>query len=216
MPRPLLWAVIASLILHGSMVAGFIRPRPLSPLSLNAPPLQLRVVQGALTGRAQEQRLAEPSSSATPVTVESTRQVPSPNATADVRPVAAAPEAPAAPALTGPLTQPLPPAPEYRASGMDPPPRPLENIDLEYPPEAGTVEGTVLLRLLINASGTVDDVAVVRATPPGYFEASALKAFARARFSPGYFLGIAVKSQYYVEVGYTPINRGAAVSGQGQ
>lgn len=77
-------------------------------------------------------------------------------------------------------------------------------------------EGSVVLRLLISTSGEVDEVAVLRSTPPGLFEASALQAFAKAKFSPGYFLGIAVKSQIYIEVGYTPINRGGAVSGQGR
>jgi protein TonB len=111
----------------------------------------------------------------------------------------------------------LPPAPNYRAAtGLDVSPRALQSIDLEYPQAAGTIEGTVTLRLLISSNGDVDDVAVVSATPPGYFEASALEAFAKAKFSPGYFLGIPVKSQIFIEVGYTPINRGGAVSGQGR
>lgn len=109
----------------------------------------------------------------------------------------------------------LPPAPGYKLQGLDPPPRTLEYVDPEYPASAGTVEGTVMLRLLISSTGTVDEVAVVKATPPGYFEASALKAAALAKYSPGYFLGVAVKSQLYIEIAYAPTNRGAAVSGQG-
>ena len=111
----------------------------------------------------------------------------------------------------------LNPAPSYRASGeLDPPPAPLQSIDPVYPESAGLQEGTVVLRLLIGSLGEVDEVAVVRATPPGLFEQSALQAFAQAKFSPGYFLGIPVKSQIFIEVGYTPINRGGAVSGQGR
>lgn len=109
----------------------------------------------------------------------------------------------------------LPSAPQYHAvAGLDSAPRALSNIDPEYPEEAGSIEGTVLLRLLISSTGEVDDVAVVTATPPGFFEASAMSAFSKAKFSPGYFLGIPVKSQLFIEVGYTPINRGTAVSGQ--
>jgi protein TonB len=117
-----------------------------------------------------------------------------------------------------PSTSPSPQAATaYReTSGLDRPPRPLDAIDPEYPAEAGGIEGTVLLRLRINSSGGVDEVTVLRATPPGYFEASALAAFGRARYSPGHFLGIPVASQWLVEVGYTPINRVGAVSGQGR
>lgn len=116
------------------------------------------------------------------------------------------------PALAAPA---LRPATDYRTiSGLDVAPRALDAIEPEYPEEAGSIEGTVLLRLLINSAGGVDEAAVVRATPPGYFEASAIAAFSKARFSPGYFLGLPVKSQLLIEVGYTPINRGGAVSGQ--
>ncbi len=106
-------------------------------------------------------------------------------------------------------------APAYHAAkGLDPPPHPVQPIDPVYPESAGLQEGSVVLRVLISASGEVDDVAVVRANPAGLFESSALLAFRQARFTPGYFLGIPVKSLIYVEVGYTPINRGGAVSGQ--
>jgi protein TonB len=119
--------------------------------------------------------------------------------------------------VQGALHPALAPAPSYRTSGeLDPPPTPMQAIEPDYPEAAGMQEGSVVLRLLISSSGDVDEVAVVRATPPGVFEASALQAFANAKFSPGYFLGIPVKSQIFIEVGYTPINRGGAVSGQGR
>lgn len=120
----------------------------------------------------------------------------------------------AAPA-PAPLADPgLPPAPDYFAVGrLDPGPRPLEDIDPLYPEEAKQQEGSVVLRLLINESGLVDNVAVVRAYPAGLFEASALEAFGKAKFSPGKMLGVAVKSQITIEVMFTPINRGK-VSGR--
>ena len=109
----------------------------------------------------------------------------------------------------------LPAAPQYRAAGtLDPGPKPLSDIDPDYPTRAGQQQGTVVLRLLINEHGVVDNVAVVRATPVGFFEESALEAFGKALFSPGRFLGVAVKSQITVEVEFMPINRGATVSGR--
>lgn len=110
----------------------------------------------------------------------------------------------------------LPPAVDYRFTvGLDPPPRPLKEIEPEYPKEGNLQVGTVVLRLLINEQGIPDDVAVVRASPKGVFENAAITAFRAAKFSPGKFLGLAVKSQMTIEVEFTPINRGGVVSGRG-
>ena len=109
----------------------------------------------------------------------------------------------------------LAPAPAYLPSGrLDPPPRPLQDIEPVYPPEAGFQSGQVVLRLLIGETGSVDRVDVVRATPPGLFDAAAREAFAAARFSPGRLAGIAVKCEMTIEVDFTPINRGSEVSGR--
>jgi TonB family protein len=104
---------------------------------------------------------------------------------------------------------------EYRLVGLDPPPRPLHDIDPTYPLEAGSREGTVAMRLLINEKGTVDNVAVISSYPKEMFDDSAIQAFKSARFSPGLFLGMPVKSQLIVEVEFMPINRGASISGRG-
>lgn len=103
----------------------------------------------------------------------------------------------------------------YRsAADLDPPPRPLEDIQPEYPASAGLQQGTVVIRLLINSSGEVDDVTVVDASPKGLFEASAIAAFGAAKFAPGRYRGVPVASQMTIAVDYTPTNRGGAVSGQ--
>lgn len=109
----------------------------------------------------------------------------------------------------------LPPAPEY-AFGvrLDPGPRPIGDIDPEYPESAHLQEGTVILRVLISETGAVDNVAVVSAAPKGLFEEAALEAFGKAKFSPGLALGTPVKSQITVEVHFLPINRGSRVSGR--
>jgi periplasmic protein TonB len=129
-------------------------------------------------------------------------------------PAAASPAKPEA--LVGLLPQAQPAAaPEYRSAGtLDPGPKPLGDINPDYPARAGQQQGLVVLRLLINEQGVVDNVAVVRASPAGYFEESALDAFGKALFSPGKLLGVAVKSQITVEVEFMPINRGATVSGR--
>ena len=121
--------------------------------------------------------------------------------------------APSPPATTAPPAP--PPATAYLSGGkLDPGPRPLHDIEPAYPAEANLREGSVVLRLLVSEVGEVDEVAVVRAFPRGLFEASALAAFGQAKFSPGLMLGVPVKSQITIEVQFTPINRGATVSGR--
>lgn len=144
-----------------------------------------------------------------------------PDKTPDKAPILAAASAvadktpPSAAVQPAPPEPGLPPAPAYLAGGrLDPGPRPLEDIDPAYPEEAQQQEGSVVLRLLINEAGTVDNVAIVRAYPVGLFDRSALEAFGKATFSPGKMLGVAVKSQITIEVMFTPINRGAKVSGR--
>jgi len=106
-------------------------------------------------------------------------------------------------------------APDYAfGARLDPGPRPLADIEPEYPDPVHLREGTVVLRLLISDTGHVDNVAVVRSEPRGVFEEAALEAFGKARFSPGLAAGTPVKSQITVEVQFTPINRGARVSGR--
>lgn len=114
-----------------------------------------------------------------------------------------------------PGTNELPPAPAYQSgAGLDPPPRPLGNIEPEYPHPEMSQSGRVTLRLLISETGALDDVRVMQATPPGMFEQAAINAFRDAKFSPGMFHGVAVKSQMIVELEFTPLNRGS-VSGRG-
>ncbi|HEV7576740.1 MAG TPA: TonB family protein [Caldimonas sp.] len=109
----------------------------------------------------------------------------------------------------------LPAAPDYLLGArLDPGPRPIGDIEPEYPDSAHLQEGTVVLRLLISEAGTVDNVGIVRAEPKGLFEEAAIEAFGKAKFHPGMALGTAVKSQMMVEVHFLPINRGARISGR--
>lgn len=103
----------------------------------------------------------------------------------------------------------------YRAGGLDPGPVPLADIDPVYPEAAGKRQGIVRLTLLINEEGIVDEAIVVYSRPAAMFDEAAVTAFSQARFTPGKFLGIPVKSRLTVEVEFTPINRGGAVTGRG-
>ena len=131
----------------------------------------------------------------------------------------AQPLGPFAPALPesspGRSARALADAPEYLpARLLSIGPRPLEDIEPKYPDGADLRTGRVVLRLLIGDTGLVDDVAVVRAHPPGLFDASALEAFSKARFSPGMAGGVAVKSQITVEVEFVPLDRLSRISGR--
>ena len=109
----------------------------------------------------------------------------------------------------------LPAAPNYHPSiALDQPPLPLNNIVPDYPLNDNFQEGTVVLRLLINERGVIDNVAVLRAFPRGVFEAAAIDAFQKAVFSPGKLFGVPVKTQMLIEVKFTPYNRGSMVNGR--
>ena len=208
-------AMLASMALHLSAVLGFHGPSAGTLAMSSAPAMTVRMMTGEASPVARQPVADERATAATPVVAaqSSTSTSPSPRAARlPAERAAAAVPAPTAPTdATG-----LPAAPAYRGlAGLDNAPAPLNDIEPEYPPSAGQQEGTVVLRLLINEKGHVDNVAVVRAFPKGFFEAASIDAFAKAEFSPGSFLGVPVKSQMMVEVHFTPINRGGTVSGHG-
>jgi TonB family protein len=80
-------------------------------------------------------------------------------------------------------------------------PRALKPIEPSYPMRGGEVRhGTVVLRLLINSGGTVDQVLVEQSDVGGAFESEAIGAFSSARFRPAEKDGLPVNSQLKVEV----------------
>jgi len=238
LPRSLWVATIAAVALHAAVLAirpgglstNYVAPasrvmavrmvRPLAPAHAAAEPQQ-QGEPSALVAPSSIQPSAatssdRPSASAkiargrVPGEAEASGRVPAgERAPESTHPVLAAAAPPSA-AETA-----LPAAPDY-AFGvrLDPGPRPLDEIQPDYPDTVHLREGSVVLRLLISDSGHVDDVAVVRSEPRGVFEQAALEAFAKARFSPGLAAGTPVKSQITVEVQFVPTNRGARVSGR--
>ena len=98
------------------------------------------------------------------------------------------------------------------SSGITAPPRyfPAEELDERplirtpvhpaFPADAPVAGGRVVLRLLINEAGAVDQATAIEADPPGVFDAAAVEAFAPARFTPGRKDGNAVKSALHIEL----------------
>lgn len=115
-----------------------------------------------------------------------------------------------------PATIPVPPPPilpafplpnhYYRAGEIDEKAEPVDIPPLVYPEEAylRRIEGTVVLRVFINASGTIDSVDLLSATPPGLFEQSALDAVLATRFRPARLFGRPVNSQKTLEIRFDP------------
>ena len=92
----------------------------------------------------------------------------------------------------------------YSVKQLDVLPQPLTQARLDYPESAvsARVDGRVLVLLLIDEFGTVNDVSVLEAQPPGYFETAAIAAFRAVRFSPAQKQGHAVKSRISLQVKY--------------
>lgn len=176
-------------------------PSPVTPVA----PVQHPPAAGS-DGPARSQ---DASPARSPVASPPSAQGAAPALPAD--PGMAAPSAAAASAPAG-----LPPAPDYAlASGLDPGPQRLNDVEPDYPERAGMRSGAVVVRILVADTGAIDDVGIVRSTPEGLFDAAALAAVRATRFAPGRRLGIAVKSQLTVEIAFTPVDRGARVSGRG-
>src|SRR4029079_15275329 len=73
----------------------------------------------------------------------------------------------------------LPDSTYYGVRQLDVFPALAGGFELRYPARAvaADVKGRVALLVLIDARGVVNDVSVVEAQPPGYFEEAAIRAF---------------------------------------
>lgn len=92
----------------------------------------------------------------------------------------------------------------YPAQEVDVHPTALQVIQPSYPEKAAdaNVTGSVVLVLLLDESGKVQELSVAEANPPGMFEQSALDAFRNARFAPAQRHGRVVKSRMRIKVTY--------------
>ena len=141
---------------------------------------------------------------------------PVPPAPAAIAPVPSAPAQPAAspPTATAAPDQATPPPAAaitsavdltyYTAREVDVHPRALGQVVPDYPAEADRrrVSGKLLLQLKLQADGRVSDLQVLKASPPGVFDESALQAFRSARFAPAQKNGRPVRALVQIEVVY--------------
>jgi protein TonB len=133
------------------------------------------------------------------------------------------PEKPASAPAAAPVQRDSPPAQalglgaetiHYLPSDLDVRPRLRTPIDPPYPRVAPPDGGYLVLQLLISETGAVEKVNVAAADPEGFFEQTAIEAFAAARFAPGMRNGVAVKSQTWIELKFHPlVPPGAAADG---
>lgn len=92
----------------------------------------------------------------------------------------------------------------YSARELDVYPALRTPLRFENPARAahGQAAGSVLVMLLLNDTGSVDEVSVVAAEPSGYFEDTVRAVFAAARFFPAQKNGRAVKSRVLIKVDF--------------
>lgn len=91
----------------------------------------------------------------------------------------------------------------FSASELDARPQIMTRVNPEYPADlVAGVRGRVVLELFLSPAGTLDEIRVARAEPPGRFEDSARKAFSGARFTPGMRKGKPVPCLLRIEVTY--------------
>lgn len=92
----------------------------------------------------------------------------------------------------------------YAARQLDSYPELVTALDLRFPADVDLAvsAGHVLLLVLIDAQGRVNDASVVEAAPPGVFDEAATHALLGARFRPAVKDGRAVRSRLVVHVTY--------------
>lgn len=91
----------------------------------------------------------------------------------------------------------------YAARHLDRYPELKAALELTFPAGAAAESsGYVVLLVLIDAEGRVDDASVVQAAPEGIFDEEAKSALLRARFKPALKDGLAVRSRLVVHVTY--------------
>ena len=90
----------------------------------------------------------------------------------------------------------------YPAKQLDVYPRLMAEVEKKCPPaaDANRINGEVLILLLIDEFGVVNDASIIEAKPEGYFEEYTLSLFRPARFLPAEKQGRAVKSRAPIRV----------------
>jgi protein TonB len=84
----------------------------------------------------------------------------------------------------------------HDASRVDQKPSILRRVKPEYPAKAknSRIDGTVVVRIIIDTAGLPSECAIHSASPPEYFEEASLDAARRTRFLPGRIKGRPVRT----------------------
>ena len=191
--RRLIVGLAVSVVIHLMIVMGF------NPRSARfVPPLPLEV----------EIRREVPPQPATEFATGQPSELSAPPADLAAPPEPVPQEAPASASAAPPtpFELGLPLDKYYTARELDVRAEQTNEVHLVYPERAYVmrVSGKVLLRILINEHGAIDNVAIVQAAPPGAFEEAALTATRALQFKPAIKNGRNVKSQKTIEVVFDP------------
>ena len=97
---------------------------------------------------------------------------------------------------TGPQSRQLGDMRAYEYSALDQRPSITRRAEPEYPAKARrmSMQGSVVVQLVVDVTGQPRNCTVVRATPDGFFEEAALAAAKQMRFAPGKIKGQAVNT----------------------
>ena len=92
----------------------------------------------------------------------------------------------------------------YAVAELDVRPQVKVTPEFGYPETAvaNRMTGKVIVTLLLDESGRVEDVKVIGSDPPGVFDEAAIVGWRRARFTPGLKTETAVKSRLTLEVNF--------------
>lgn len=84
----------------------------------------------------------------------------------------------------------------YQAGAVDTAPAVIRRVTPQYPliAKRKRVQGSVVVRIVVDSSGQPRQCTIFSATPAGYFESAALDAARKLRFRPGKIRGIAVNT----------------------
>jgi protein TonB len=196
-------SALISILLH-VVAAGFSGGNGSRPGS-SAPPqtLSVRLVQVA-PDAAEERQAVVTAQADTPEPAEpARRRLPTPlpvRARAESKHVDARPAA--GTSSTGAAVAEAPDHTYYGAKQLDIYPALAAPLDLLRSEDAASASGRALWLVLIDASGAVNDVSLVEASPASLPEAVSRRAFMSARFTPAYRNGRAVRSRMLIEVSY--------------
>lgn len=198
------WAIVVALAVHALVAVGLAVYLEFGIVAETTVTLDLSSVEFSFAEEeAVESAAARPVPDVPPPDPrppEAAKPAPPPDALEDLPPDPTAvplpepePERPLMPAA-----EPVPDEPQAapRQAKIDAPPRPKKTIRPEYPrlSRLRGEQGDVIVEIVVNERGTVDEVTVVASSGYSELDAAAVKAAKAAKFNPARADGAAVRS----------------------